>query len=271
MNRAFGIMINSWNVQGSSKSKLDVLVPLLSASYANLLVLQEEGVPGTTGFQKGEKVLIGDRPYICVSAEKDCTAKNYRCSTAILAEEILCPHIVGAGEYLPEVQRPMCYVDLASGVRVATIHATANEYEAVSEVKEEISWLDMYAPSNGWILTGDFNSCPGDYPLHIAGNPQIALFANRSQEIPYAANSSGGIYFCNMLFDANPTQGARGVRTKYYDFTFYRSDPGFSVTGIRNRYVCSERINSCMDFMCSVCKNNVYVSDHNLIQTMVYM
>ncbi len=272
MNYAFGIMINSWNVQGGSKEKLSSLEHMLSSSYANLLVLQEEGAPGTTGFKKGNDVEIGGRRYICISASIDYTAENLRCSTAIFAEEILRPHIVGTGEYIPEVRRPICYVDLAAGVRVATVHATANVSSSVLEIKNGIGWLDLDAPSNGWILTGDFNSCPGDYPLHIAGNPQIALSANKSQEIPYAANSIGGICFCNMLFDANPTQGRAGDRTNYYDFIFYRSDPGFAVLNINNRIVRECRTHGCMDFMCGSCTNSGnYVSDHNLIQTMVYM
>lgn len=265
-------MINCWNAQGGSRDKIQYLAPLISAAYGNILVLQEEGVPGNTGFAEGETVIIDSTEFICLGAKIDETAQNLRCSTAILVEKELKPHIVAVNQYAPAVQRPLCYVDLAAGVRISTVHATAYAPTAIPEVKGYIEWLDRNSPPNGWILTGDFNSQPWDYPIHISGNPTITLSANVSQDIPYAAFSTGGILFCGLLFDANPTQGAGGNRGNYYDFAFYRSEPKFVVSGIVNRMVLDCRNRGCMDFMCPTCagKGNC-ISDHNLIQTLVYL
>ncbi len=272
MDKRFGVMINCWNAQGGSRDKIQYLAPMISAAYGNILVLQEEGVPGNTGYEEGETVIIDRTEFICLEAKIDMTAVNLRCSTAILVEKELWPHIVAVNQYAPAVQRPLCYVDLAAGVRIATVHATAYAPTAIPEVKGYIEWLDENSPPNGWILAGDFNSQPEDYPLHIFGNSTIALSANVSQEIPYKAYSAGGILFCNVLFDANPTQGAGGGRVNKYDFTFYRSEPGFVVSRIANRMVLDCRDRSCMDFMCPTCtRGGIYISDHNLIQTLVFM
>lgn len=181
------------------------------------------------------------------------------------------PHIADIGWYTPAVQRFMYYIDLAEGVRIATVHVTANGETAVREVKEYIGWLDQNSPSNGWILTGDFNSRPVRYPVPIPGNPAINISTNKSQTIPYKTTSTGGIYFCNLLFDVNPTQGPGGTRCNCLDYTFYREPVDFQVLEIRNRMVLSCRKDNCIDFICPSCiemKKNC-ISDHNLIQTIV--
>lgn len=65
---SFGIMINSWNAQGGSKGKIQYLEHLISKSCKNILFLQEEGAPGTSGFQKDETVTIGNTEFVCLAA-----------------------------------------------------------------------------------------------------------------------------------------------------------------------------------------------------------
>lgn len=247
MDKLFQVAISSWNAQGGSQNKLTFLDGVLSESTPNILLLQEEGVPGTTGCQVNDNFVIGTTNYKCVIAAPDPTAQNLRCSIAILVEEELLPHVSNAGIEVHSVQRPLCYIDLASGIRIATMHAIADESQSVTEVRDFINYLDNYGMN--WILMGDFNSTPGRYPL----GPAAQLFANRAQTIQYAGSSTRNQQYCNMIFDVNPTQGAGGNRVNYLDFAFFREPAhGFQVQRLRNITVTDNYGNP--------------VSDHNLIQ-----
>lgn len=251
-----GITISSWNAQGNFRMKYQFLGPILSSWDSNVILVQEQGNPDTTGFNRGEIFEIGSKCFVCAFCFKDPTATNFRCTTAVFVESELYPHIVDRGIYSVAVGRPLVYIDLASGVRIATVHSIANNAQSVQDNRNYIKWLDYDSLGKNWIMMGDFNSEPIQYPECIYGN-SITLSPNSHQSIPYWIYSTGGIEFCNILFDANPTQGANGVRNSNYDFIFYSDTPSFRIGGIINQKIYLPEYG--------------VISDHNLIQTTIWM
>lgn len=247
MIKLFDVRVSSWNSQGDFRDKSTYLNNLLSSYAPNILCVQEEGTPGRTGYAEGETFMIGADEFKCVWSEPDPTAKNERCTVAIMVEKKFQKHVINAGSFSQWVSRPVCYIDLASGVRIATIHAIANSADSVSEVRKAIEWLDENSPGGNWLLTGDFNSSPFVYDL---SRNQIS--PNRESKIQYFGSSSREQKYCNILFDAGVTQGAQGKRCKSLDFAFSGSNHYFTVNRISNTMVTDESAN--------------HVSDHNLIQ-----
>lgn len=250
MNILFGVQISSWNAQGGFRYKKDCLAGMLSSRLPNILLIQEEGTidgnAGGTGYEEGEVFQIGGYFYQCVIACADSTAKKKRCTTAIMVEKILLPHIRNAGWEINSVGRPMCYVDMASGVRIATVHAIANRSDSIGAVKGFISYLDTCGQGADWILMGDFNSEPWNYDVN-----RVQLQPNREQIIQYQGSSTRPM-FCNLIADSQPTQGPAGTRCRYLDFAFTSDGHKFAVNGITNRMVHNA--------------SGEYCSDHNLIQ-----
>lgn len=247
MDILFGVQISSWNAQGDFRRKKDYLAGMISSELPNILLVQEEGVPGGTGMDEDEEFKIGDVDYQCVIACTDSTAKIERCTTAIMVEKILLPHIRNFGCETKSVERPMCYVNMASGVRIATVHAVANRRESIGAVKGFISYLDTCGQGADWILMGDFNSVPWDYDVN-----QVQLQFNQEQIIQYQGSKKRNQKFCKLIADSQPTQGPAGTRRRYLDFAFTSDGHNFAVDGITNRMVHKAR--------------GVHCSDHNLIQ-----
>lgn len=247
MNKLFRIRISSWNAQGGFRKKSQLLDFLLSSTEPNILLIQEQGTIGGTGYQIDENFCIGDTAYTCKLLCADPFAKVHRCTTAIMVEDKLLPHIKDIGYKENSTGRPMCYVKLASGVMIATIHATANSEISIGEVKEMISELDQ--DDSDWIFMGDFNSRPFDYDVG-----DRVLTANIEQCIQYEGTSRNSKY-CNIIYDSQPTQGSEGKRYNYLDFAFTNENHSFRVYRITNQMVYHENGTNC--------------SDHNLIQLSV--
>lgn len=240
------ILISSWNAQGDFRNKKDYLVGKIPPVLPNILLIQEEGVPYGTGMGWSEEFKIGSLDFKCVIACTDSTAKNKRCTTAIMVEKILLCNILKSGCETKSVERPMCYVDMTSGVRIATVHAIANRSDSIGAVKGFISYLNTCGKGAEWILMGDFNSEPWDYYVH-----QVQLKFNQEQRIQYQSGSAKS-KFCNLIADSQPTQGPAGKRRSYLDFAFTGDGHKFAVNGITNRMVHNAK--------------GVHCSDHNLIQ-----
>jgi hypothetical protein len=249
MNALFGVQINSWNAQGGFREKSKYLDGMLSSLVPNILLLQEQGTRGGTGYNENEVFTIGESNYCCMVCEEDPIAHVERCTTAIMVENGFVNHVVGRGTMSGAVERPLCYIDLASGVRVATIHAIANSSESVLEIKHYIDLLDKESPNVNWIFMGDFNSEPLDYAL-----ANQVLIPNIEQVVRYKGTESRP-KFCYVIADSQPTQGPVGQRISYLDFAFTSINHNFAVDGIRNRMVYDTYGN--------------YRSDHNLIQLSV--
>ena len=226
------IQISSWNSQGKFRQNSQYLGNCLSHDCPNVLLLQEEGVPGDTGFKRDEFFSIGNIEFKCVIALTDPLAVQYRCTTAIAVQINLLPHIrkVCAAQYA--TARPMCYIDLANGVRIATIHAIADDRQSVQEVLECIKWLDKQRKEEeySWILMGDFNSEPIRYGITKAGYGSI-------QRIQYAGSSTRGQQYCNLYAPACPTQGGSGwmtERIRCLDYVFTVDNPPFGIGFLQN-------------------------------------
>ena len=247
MNKLFRIRISSWNAQGGFREKSQLLDFLLSSTEPNILLIQEQGTIGGTGYQINENFCIGDTRYKCICLCPDPFAKMDGCTTAIMVEDKLLPHIKDIGYKENSTGRPMCYVKLASGVMIATIHATANSEISIREVKKMISKLDQ--DDSDWIFMGDFNSSPWNYDVKYCG-----LVVNREQCIQYGGTSRN-LKYCNIIYDSQPTQGSEGERYNYLDFAFTNENHSFRVYRITNQMVYHENGTNC--------------SDHNLIQLSV--
>lgn len=247
MMKLFDVRVSSWNSQGSFIEKRQYLNNLLSSNAPNILCIQEEGKPNRTGYATGQSFMIGDDEFKCVWSKTDPTAINERCTVAIMVEKKFEKHVINAGCFFPWVSRPVCYIDLASGVRIATMHAIANSANSVSEVRNAIKWVDKDFPGGNWLLTGDFNSSPFVYDLS-----RNQIFPNRENKIQYFGSSSREQKYCNILFDAGFTQGPAGKRCSSLDFAFTGENHYFKVKRISNRMVIND--------------DGEHVSDHNLIQ-----
>lgn len=241
------IQIITWNSQGKFRQNSQYLGNCLSNYCPNALLLQEEGTPGGTGFERDEFFSIGNIEFKCVIALTDPLAVQYRCTTAIAVQRNLLPHIrkVCATQYA--TARPMCYIDLADGVRIATIHAIADDRQSVQEVLECLKWLDdqRKVGEYSWILMGDFNSEPMRYGIAAPGY-------GRGYCIQYWGTSTRDKRFCNIYVSAQPTQGCRGwARTRYLDYVFTNA-----ASAIQPRLLTNTRIYT---------PNFDDASDHNLI------
>ncbi len=225
------IQISSWNAQGGFRYKSDCLGRHLNNRYYyNVLLVQEQGVPGTTGYALGEEFNIGKETYQCVLCETDETAKVFRCTTAIMVEEGLLGQITDLGWHTESVSRPLCWINLWGILRIAGFHAVANDSLSVYEVRKMLGMLDAGDPPF-WVFMGDFNSNPTRYPLY-----DTDLRARRINEIQYAGSHDRNQQYCNLLYSGEPTQGADGNRDSELDFAF-SSNSGVSIGGIQNRLV----------------------------------
>lgn len=204
--------ISSWNMQGGGgkEPKLSALFnTAIKHSADDIILVQEEGVPGSTGFQKGK---YGN--YTCVAMEEDPVATNQRCTTGILVKDGIEYNSIGnLNTY--GVNRPIPYI-IYEDVVIATVHAIANDGEAVPLVKSILNVL--YDNYKYWILMGDFNSEPGRYPV-ILYNQKQCLSPDEDNYICFYGTTNAP-RVCHLIYPGKPTQGANGIRENTFDYAF---------------------------------------------------
>ena len=258
-------MISSWNVQGGFGTNRDLIKDYISQDYPNILLLQEQGAPETTGLVQDQEFKIGNTEFVAAVVIKDPTADNQRCTTAICVERNLYRHVVKGGTVYYGAYRPLCYVQMASEVVIATIHAIANSADSVPQVKKFLDVLNGYETEvdakfksgMDWILMGDFNSEPESYPIRSnAGATHARLRANYPNKIEYSGSISRGRHSCYIMYDECSTQGPNGKRYNKYDYVFYSNQTKFGIRSISNYLIK---------------KGEGWKSDHNLVQVLAYL
>ena len=250
------LYVLSWNMQGWSQgAKADALNWYIWSSFNNddqiIILLQECGSPRNCRLRNNTIVEWND-DFTCVRYMPDPTADDQRCSVAVLASNNIGG--VNGGIETIGVNRVLMYVRCNNGV-VATIHAPSGVPETVPYVNSALDIckrVSTHNPDNipdhdpnSWLLMGDFNSNPNNYNLN-----GIVLFPEVTNFIIY-----DGSHFrpknCDMIYSANNTQGANGIRVNLLDFAFMGHNGYFSDNLLQNNG---------LSFI-----NRTMTSDHNLI------
>lgn len=257
------VTINSWNMQGGGRDKLAYLDSSLLGNKNNIILVQEAGVSGTTGFLQNEVYQSQDgREFLCMLAVKDpLAAMNERCTTAILVELPLVEHCQISAFYdrVYSTARPLVYVQVG-GLTIATFHAIANASYSVVEVKNAISRINEITRNGNWILMGDFNSEPFDYDMNRSN-----IMPNEFNHIRLSGTNSRYDEqkdTCYIIYDRLPTQGPHGRRTRCLDYTFVGNS---AVENIGSQYI-NGRTYALFYNNIVVDACNRVVSDHNIIR-----
>lgn len=253
------INIISWNSQGGARQgeKFDALSRYVGAYNQSgedcVIFLQEAGTPtpGGTGFEEGKCYPLGGRSYYCAVVCPDPIAQVQRCTVTILVNmEFYNKNVTKAGYLEHGAFRPIPCVLVNDQYILAGMHAIADSRQSVTEVNNIISHLDNDKKKRKWILVGDFNAEP---ECHLELSEQTRIVPGKLNPIRYGGTKSRP-QLCNMLYPAQPTQGAGGYRTATLDYAFMEINfKNEDIVAWRNEIVYSTSIPKRI------------LSDHNMI------
>lgn len=245
MYTPFSTVISSFNMRGGGIRKKNCLAGLLSPDRNNILLLQDAGTngadpyghtPGTAGTGLREKNIyhIGTAEFLCALTVSDPVSRSPNSTVSILIETDLLPGVSKWGyEAVSGISHYTCWVDLSSGIRIATLHAASDPAQAVAEVKSSLLFLD--GTSEEWLLMGSFHSSPGEY-LHE--RPAGGQAKDCDTVIRYGGGRDRGFY-CNLLCRLELLANEPG-KDSNTDFAFYSRKHTFKLQGLEKRMV-SER------------------------------
>lgn len=243
--------IFSWNAQGGSNNRAnpqtDAKNRLMMQNVVDriddedcLILLQEAGSPGTTGYRPGGNV---DNGFTCIYSREDIMAINQRCSIAILANfddwepaDRICTGYTG---------RVVPVLKVFDKLYIATAHMVASG-GAVAETTSLLDTIIRNAGTVSWFLAGDFNSEPSDHVLYGQ-----TLTSDTFNTIMYSGTRSRPKR-CQVFKPGTRTQGARGRRINTYDYAFCSETVNFNLIRYENILVRDE-------------ENRKVYSDHNMM------
>lgn len=225
--------IFSWNAQGGSgneqnyraETKKNLLMQHVIDRIRKepcMILLQEAGVPDTTGYQEGDDVGFG---FCCIYAGEDVTADYQRCTIAVLAnfpEQRLIEKI-----YTGYTGRLVPIFNVWGRFLLLTAHLNAGG----DALQEAAALLDTVINNAKlpWFMAGDFNS----EPLQHERVNCKALNQDCFNLITYGGTARRPKR-CQVFVPSEATQGAGGIRINKYDYAFCSEGEWFELLGYDN-------------------------------------
>ena len=246
------IRISSWNMQGGALHKFSQIRSAdIGFETPDVFLMQESGVPGTTGVVSGKDYLVFEKYYKCMLAD-DPLAKNRRCTVSILCSTDL-PYSFDRGFFDGSQTRDIPFVVLGKTL-IASLHAPANgEPDYIRSVLNILvrKTADSTNYFDRWILMGDMNVEPDlvlDYTIRSQTGSLVPNVCNvlnlRSTTRPHNIG---------MVFPSSPTH--RGtVENKVLDYAF-----------VSDKLITPLTINNWRLFNSYMHYDSNALSDHNMV------